>query len=78
MVLSVSTIDFPYTIIIFLAYFNRAPVHHFRIGYISTNVSMLFVMIGLFFYDGFTQNSYHKENQTATKHGSRKGGVTVF
>lgn len=48
-VLSVSTIDFPYTVIIFLTYFNRAPIHHFRIGYISTNVSMLFLMIGLFF-----------------------------
>jgi hypothetical protein len=42
------TIFFPYTIIWFMAFFDKAPKYHFRIAYTFVNVSILSVMISLF------------------------------
>ncbi len=39
---------FPYTLIMFMPFFNRAPKYHFRIAYIFVNGLVLSVMIALF------------------------------
>jgi hypothetical protein len=38
----------PYTIFIFMSFFNRAPKYSFRIAYIFVDVSLGLVMIALF------------------------------
>jgi hypothetical protein len=41
-------LGFPYTIFIFMSFFNHAPKYHFRIAYIFVDISVAAVMIALF------------------------------
>ena len=42
------SLGLPYTIFIFMSFFNRAPKYHFRIAYVFADGSLLFIMITLF------------------------------
>ena len=54
-------IDFPYALFIFMSFFNRAPVYHFRIGYIFVGVALVCVMVALFqFSDALKQSIKQK------------------
>jgi hypothetical protein len=45
---SVAAIGFPYALFIFVSFFTSPPKYHFRIAYIFVDLSLLFVVAGLF------------------------------
>ena len=48
LVIILITVCFPYTLFMFMSFFNHAPKYHFRIAFIFIDVSLLLVMIVLF------------------------------
>jgi hypothetical protein len=48
LVTTLLTVCFPFTLILFMGFFNHAPKYHFRIAYIFVDGSVLSVMISLF------------------------------
>jgi hypothetical protein len=48
LVVGVTTIGFPYAVLILISFFTSPPKYHFRIAYIFVDVSLAFVMMALF------------------------------
>jgi hypothetical protein len=48
LVISLTTIGFPYAMLILISFFTSPPKYHFRIAYIFVDVSLAFVMMALF------------------------------
>jgi hypothetical protein len=46
--MSFATIDFPYTVFVFISFFTSSPKYHFRIAIMLMNVSLAFVMVDLY------------------------------
>jgi hypothetical protein len=44
------TVDFPYTLFLFMSFFDSAPKYHFRIAFLFIDVSLVFVIIALFLF----------------------------
>jgi hypothetical protein len=47
LVIGVTTIGFPYALLIFISFFTHPPKYDFRIAYIFVDVSLAFVMIAI-------------------------------
>ena len=44
------TIGFPYSLFVFMSFFNSAPKYHYRIAFLFVDVSLVFVIIALFVF----------------------------
>jgi hypothetical protein len=42
------TLGFPYTIFFLMSFFTNPPKYHFRIAFLSVDISLVFVIIALF------------------------------
>jgi hypothetical protein len=41
------TVDFPYTLFLFMSFFDSAPKYHFRIAFLFMDIALVFVIITL-------------------------------
>jgi len=52
---------FPYAFFIFMSFFTRPPKYHFRISYIFADISILSVMLALFYYTDILKEFFVKK-----------------
>lgn len=58
LILILTIVCFPMMIFLFLSLFNRQPRYHFRIGYSFISISLIFVLITLFYYNRPLRKSF--------------------